>query len=196
MEDQNKIAIGNPSSALLFMFSAEVFITWGIYQNIFEGDVYLVYGIILLASFPMYILGGYMLAKRNEDFLANLYFIFGVLFGGMMGMSYIALFFGYQFGLNLSENMLSIPLIIGGIGALITMIPYRFASWVPFLTWSIACIWLITSGIEIYGIHSLFTVNKYLGFLVGIGVAYLMVHELLLTLGVKGLPQGAPIFKQ
>lgn len=119
-----------------------------------------------------------MLAKRNEDYLANLYFIFGVLFGGMIEMGYIAIFFSYQFNWSLNETMIAMPIMVGAIGAVTTMIPSRFMPVILLLIWSITEVCLITSGVEI------------------LGITYLIVHELLLVLRVKGLSQGASIFKQ
>ena len=46
--------------------------------------------------------------------------------------------------------------------------------------------------IELLSVGSLiiFTVNKYLSLIVGVGTAYLFVNDLLLSAGDRGLPMG------
>ncbi|MEG0377540.1 MAG: hypothetical protein RR614_03585 [Eubacterium sp.] len=195
MNDTTK-QTATPMSALLFMFSTSCFILWGLYQGIFSGEIRLLYGLIALAMYPVYMIGGIWLLRKNESYSANLFFIFGVLFTGMMAFSNIAMFFSDQFGWGYDRSILAIPLLISGIGVTPSMIPYRFAPAIPFLTWSIACIWLMTSALEMLGVPALMLVNQILAFVVGAGVLYMMIDELLKSIGEKGLPLGKPLFKK
>ena len=199
MNEENKVSIGNPSGFLLYVFAMQVFLYCGIVWGLFSGDTYLLYGVVSLVCFPIYVIGGIMLCKRNgpyEAYIGNLYIMFGTLFAGIMGVAYVAYFLDGIFGWGLEPTFLGVPMIVGGVVLIPAMIPYRFAPWVEFTVWSIVVIWIVTGGIGFYmGGYFLFVVNMWLALISGIGVTYLCMNEFLKMVGTKGLPMGKPIFK-
>ncbi len=194
METENKI--GTPLGACYFVFSLQVLWVWAIYQGIFKADTYLLYGLASLVAMVIYIRGGEIMLKRNEEYMGNLFILFGGIFGGFYGLSYIAYFFAGVKGWELEYAFLAIPLILSGIVILPSLLEFRYGGWFEFVIWMLIDVWLITSGAELFaGGYVLYLVNKYLSLVCGLGLAYFTISELGRELGKAPLPMGKPMFK-
>ena len=146
----------------------------------------------MLAVYPVYLIGAFIYYKRNDAYMGNCYFIFGSLFGGIFGLIYIALHFGFLFGWDMNISILAIPMFWGSLAVFALLKPMLKGPVIPLVVYGIAAIWLFTYGLELLSVGSLiiFTVNKYLSLIVGVGTAYLFVNDLLLSAGDRGLPMG------
>lgn len=194
MKEEKKI--GTPLGACYFILSVQVLLSWAIYQGIFTADVYLLYGLFSLVAFIIYIGGGVIMLMRNEDYFGGLFILFGALFGGMYGLAYIAYFFAGIFGWALDATILGIPMFLSGIVIIPSLLEFRYGGWFEFTIWILMVIWLITGGIEYFvGGQILFTVNKYLALISGLGVTYFTISEFMIEVGLKPLPMGKPLFK-
>jgi hypothetical protein len=187
----------NPSACLCWIFASEVLVLAAIYFGLLEGDTYLLYGLLMLGVSPGYFVGSKMLAADGQDYLANLWLLFGCLFGTIFGLCYIAYFFAGVNGWDLNGTILGIPTFLSGVFLIFSMVPSRFyTSKVEFLLWTITAIWLMTLGLEYFiGGDLLYQFNAVCAIVVGVGASYVGIHELLKTCG-SGLPVGKPFFKQ
>lgn len=192
MNRENQMA--DPGGAMMFCFSMLVIMIWGIYQGLFTKDVYLLFGCIMLCVFPIYIIGAVIYAKRGDAFMSNIYFIFGLLFCGITGACYIALFFGHVNGWELDAAILGLPMIWGGLSILPMVIPMKRGPYVPFIVYSLCIIWLFTYGLECFGIGipMLYTINKWFSLVVGLGTAYMFLSDISLASGGRAFPMGMP----
>lgn len=191
--DENRVSVpADPGGAMLFVFSMEVISFWAVYLDVFSEGTYLVLGCLMLAVYPVYLIGAFIYYKRNDAYMGNCYFIFGSLFGGIFGLIYIALHFGFLFGWDMNISILAIPMFWGSLAVFALLKPMFKGPVIPLVVYGIAAIWLFTYGLELLSVGSLiiFTVNKYLSLIVGVGTAYLFVNDLLLSAGDRGLPMG------
>lgn len=195
MEKCNEWA--DPSATLLFLFSISSFATFGMYAEMFQGDAALFIGMLMLVSFPVYMLGGYMFARNGDTYSANIWLIFGFIFGGLMGMGNMLLSAGNLLGTDMPVTMYAVPLIVVGIGSGVHVLYFVYGDSIPFLTWFLAHCWCITSGIEyIWPIRAVVLTNTALSLIVGIGTGYMMASELLVSIGRKPFPMGRPLMRQ
>ena len=192
MEENKKTFLSNPGGWLSFIFGMSVLVTWATFQGLFQREVYLLSGCMMLATFPLYIVGAGVYAKIGEALISSMYYIFGTLFGGIFGLSYIALFFGYLKEWNLDETVLALPMIIGGIFILPSVMSLRHYAIVPFITYLIVAIWLIVGGLSMFGIggYFLYLINTYCALVVGVLVIYLGMGEVQASAGLKEFPIG------
>lgn len=193
---EEKQPYSNPTPFLLYIFTAQTLVFWGIYQGLFTGDTTLLYGLISLACFPVYVIGGLMLCRNGDGYSGSLYILFGTLFGGMYGLGNLAYFLGGLFGWNLDYTILGVPMLLSFLVVIPTMVPYRFAPWTEFVAWSVVMLWLLCCSLEYFiGGTLLFTLNKWLSLASGVLLAYQCAHTFLLACGAKGLPVGKPLFR-
>ena len=181
--------------ASCYSFSRRRFFLRGASTKASSRVLFIFHGLVSLTCFPLYVIGGILLCKRGEAYMGNLYMLFGALFGGMMGLVYIAYFFDGIFGWGLEYAFLGIPTLLAAIVFSPSLILYRFAPSFEFATWVIVTFWLFISGVESFaGGYSLFVINKWCALISGLCVSYLCAHELLRLAGSSGLPMGKPLF--
>lgn len=185
----------DPAATLLFLFSISSFTTCGIYAGVFTGEANLFNGILMLVSFPVYMLGGIIYTRMGDTYSANIWFIFGFIFGGLMGLGNVIEFAGKLLGTEIPISMYGIPLIVVGFGSGLSLLFTITGESIPFITWFLAHCWCITSGIEYFlPIEGISLLNMLLSGLVGIGTGYMMTSELLVSIGRKALPMGKPLW--
>ena len=173
--DTDRINIpADPGGALLFIFSMEVISFWATYLGSFGEGTYLILGCLMLAVYPVYLIGAVLYYKRDDAYMGNCYLIFGSLFGGIFGLVYIALHFGMLFNWNMNISILALPMFWGSLAV--------FAM-------------LKTYGLELLavGMPFIYTIDQWLSLIVGIGTAYLFINDLLVSGGSKGLPMGPTV---
>lgn len=186
----------NPAGSLLFMFSMESFIVFGIYAGWFPGDAMLFGGVIYIFCGLTYFAGAFIYAGQGDTYGYNCWISYGFIFGFLMGAGNICGALATTVGINVPYMMYSVPLIILGISDTIASIPYLKGDSVPWLTWFMAHTWCVTSGLEyFFPIKIWFNVNLVLSFIVGCGTAYMMTNEFMISTGGKGLPMGKPLVR-
>ena len=194
--DTDRINIpADPGGALLFIFSMEVISFWATYLGSFGEGTYLILGCLMLAVYPVYLIGAVLYYKRDDAYMGNCYLIFGSLFGGIFGLVYIALHFGMLFNWNMNISILSLPMFWGSLAVFAMLKPMLGGPALPLFIYTVAAVWLMTYGLELLavGMPFIYTIDQWLSLIVGIGTAYLFINDLLVSGGSKGLPMGPTV---
>ena len=189
----------NPTGFIAFIFSTQMLLSWFSMQGIFIGDSTLFNGLYSLVCFPLYLIAAKAYAESGDHFSANLYNLFGGVFGGGLGVIYVAQFFDGRFGFGLEMNFVGTLTLLGAIVLLPLMLPSLYLPWTEFATWFLLDIWMFMMGImgfvgESAG-YTLYSISLPILLIVGALLMYMSVSELLKSCGMKGLPVGRPLMK-
>lgn len=193
-----KKQIGEPGAGMTFIFTMLTMCIWGSYAGIYTGNAALALGLVQFSCYIPYLLGAIILYIKGESLLANIFLIFGTLFGGVGGLTNIAAGIGEIKGFTISPEMTAIPFFWGAVSLIPLLICIRkTASKVVFLCFSAIPVFLTLMLLVTYGIlpSSTNVVIKWLCFFVAISGLYNMFNTLLANGGEKPLPEGKPFFK-
>ena len=197
--DNNKVSIqiASPLWVLNWVFAMITMIFWGWFAGIYTGSLELPVGLIQLACFPVYLTGAVLLLKGGDYMNGTIFFLFSALFGGIGGTTNIALFFSNLYGWGISTSVNGIPFLWAGIAMVFVMYVLRKAPAVPFITYSVATLFLIVYGLFLLGVlgPGWIPIFKWMCFFIGIGALYSAMDGFLRTAGAGGLPCGPSIFK-
>lgn len=194
---QEKQTFSDPTSYLLYAFTVDTFLFWGIYQGLFTGDTTLLFALVKLACLPVYLFGGVIYCRRGNGYAGALYILFGTLYSGMLGLCNLAYFLGGLFGWELSQTILGVPVLLSFFVLVPSMIPAHDVPWVEFVTWRIVMVWLLCCGLEYTtGSEALHQANTWLSLVSGLFLLYLCASAFLLSCTGKGLPAGRLLFRR
>ena len=96
MGDNNNQAV-NPGCWILYVFTTVMWMFSMMYLNMFQGDNYLMYGLLLLVSLPFWIMAAVQYYRCGDMVMGHFYMVFGVLFGGFIAVAYLGLYLGHIF---------------------------------------------------------------------------------------------------
>lgn len=184
----------DPTSFLLYVFTAQTLIYWAICQGFFSGDTTLLYAMIKLACFPAYLVGGIMYFRNGNGFMGAQYILFGTLFSGFFGLCDLGLYICNLHGIQLGYSIMGIPELLSFFVIAPTMLACRFSPWSELLTWSLVMVWLLCNSLVFFfDGNLLIQLDKWLALICGILLTYQCAHAFLLISGHKGLPVGKPL---
>lgn len=195
MENINETRGINPGPWLLYMFAAQMWLTVLTMLEVLQGDYYLLVGAISLISLPFWIKASNMFYKNGDELSGHFYMVFGLLFAGFVGISYVVLYFGHVFpALAADERILGFLFLTGGIYLIPSVPSFLYMDKISFFTWTICAVWLVLAGILYFVPVSaaLFTANLVLCIVFTLGITYMMLNEIFLMAYNKPLPMGKP----
>ena len=184
-----------------FMFATIMWFFTFMYLGVFQGDNYLMYSVIFAVSLLFWIKAANMYYATGDTYDAlnvHYYMAFGILFGGMAGFGFLALYLGYVFpALAQDEAIMGIFYLIGGVFLLPTIPSLFYMDKVSCITYLIATIWLLVGGIWYFNMNSAFldSVNIYCCTAMTLGIIWMMIDEVAKMCCGKGVPMGKPFKK-
>lgn len=131
VEGISTFADASPTLVLIFATVCTCF--WANTMGFFPEGGVLAIGILQLAVFVGYTLGGMVLLHRGNGFGGNTFMIFASFFGGIGGASNVALALAGEAGIPYSGKVSGIAFIIAGIFLLMMLPGVRYASKCDFL---------------------------------------------------------------
>lgn len=191
--------IGNAGPSLTFIFTMLTMIIWGDYAGIYSGKTAIAIGLVQLACYIPYLAGAIILHINKSELGANIFFIFGVLFGGVGGLLNVLAGMNDILDLGVTTQMAAIPFLWGSLA----MIPFVWTSRkelsaVSFVCFTAVIIFLALMMLPAYNIGPVEVWNeiiKWLMLIVAVTGCYTMMSDLNVQGGGKPYPQGAPLFK-
>lgn len=188
----------DPTGYASFVFAAELIMCWFMFNGIFTGDSYLYFGLVCIVCFPVYFQAGKDYMAMGDVFNASLYYIFGTLFGGGMGLCYVAQFLDGIFNWGLEYNFLSTLVLISSIYLIPLVLMGVYTPWSEFLTWLLVDVMMLTWGLTGYvgefwsGVC--FMICVWLCLITGIMLLYMSLVAIFKSMGIN-LPVGKPILQ-
>lgn len=180
-EKQGK-KIGDPESALTFIFTMISMCIWVEQMGFFDGPVQLAMGVMQLACYVPYLIGAIFFYLRNDTMRGTVFLIFATLFGGIGAFLNVLGGIAEIIGFEICKQIVAIPYFWGAI-SLIPMIisVWRTASVSTLLCYICAAAFLILMLPASFGILTT-TLNNIIGWLnliVAITGMYSMMKNLL-----------------
>jgi hypothetical protein len=166
------------------------------YLGMFSGDMYLIFGLVMLVTLPLWVKGANLYYQSGNTFMGHFYMVFGIMFAGIIAVCYIALYLSHVFpALVMDERVMGIFYLVAGVFLIPTVPSYLYLDKVNLITWSGCTIWLFAGGIFYFYYTSviLYWINVVCCVLVAIGVTYMMVNEAYQMCYGRSLPMGKPL---
>ena len=138
----------DPTGYITFVFGIQMIMSWFSMSGIFTGDSYLYYGLFCLACFPVYMQAGKDYMKLGDVMNSTLYYIFGTLFAGTMGLCYIAQFFDGIYHWGLEYNFIGAMTLVGGIYLIPIVFMSVYLPWTEFATWLCVTVMMLVMGLS------------------------------------------------
>jgi hypothetical protein len=169
-----KREIGDPLSAMLFIFALITILYWASFAGVFKGKAELVVGLIQLACFPGYTIGATLFYLKGDTVSGTIFMIFATMFAGVGGVANIATHFSNINGWGLDGTVTALPYLFSGI----ILIPFcammRKVPIIQLLMFVDATIFLIIFPLVVLGFlpATLFVVLKWMLLFLGVTVIY------------------------
>lgn len=195
MGDNNNQAV-NPGCWILYVFTTVMWMFSMMYLNMFQGDNYLMYGLLLLVSLPFWIMAAVQYYRCGDMVMGHFYMVFGVLFGGFIAVAYLGLYLGHIFpALAMDETIMGMLYIAGSLFCLPTVPSFVYMDKVSMVTWTLCTVWLLEGGISYFFPEAaiLYQISMLLCLVITVGITYMMLNDTCVMCFSKGLPMGKPI---
>lgn len=194
---ENKTVFGDPSPVLTTIFATLCFCFWANTMGFFSDGAVLAIGVLQLAVFAAYTIGGVILLRNGNAFGGNMFMVFATVFGGVGGATHVSMTIAGAKNVAFCYQICGVAFIVAGL-LLLLMLPgiarTTKADFICFLTGGIGvlCYGLTGAGIAPAGLNYLGAWMLLADGLVGF---YTVVGQMLGFLGCKPLPLGSPLVK-
>ncbi len=186
---------GDPSPVLTTIFATLCYCFWANTMGFFGEGAVLAIGVLQLAVFASYTIGGVILLRNGNSFGGNMFMVFATVFGGVGGATHVSMSLLAEKGITLCYQILGVSFIVAGI-LLLLMIPAVLyttkADFICFLSGGIGvlCYGLTGAGLAPAGLNYLGAWALLIDGIVGF---YTVVGQMLVFGGCKQLPLGKAI---
>ena len=190
-------AWGDPTPVLTTIFATLCFCFWANTMGFFTDGAVLAIGVLQLAVFASYTIGGVILLKNGNAFGGNTFMIFATVFGGIGGATHLTMVLAGEKAIPFCYQICGVAFIVAGVYLLMMLPGLKTAPKTDFLAFltggvGVLCYGLTGAGIAPAGLNYLGAWALLIDGLVGF---YTVCGSMLGFLGHKPFPLGKPFFK-
>ena len=195
---ENKAVFGDPSPVLTTIFATLCYCFWANTMGFFGDGAVFAIGVLQLAVFTAYTVGGVILLRNGNSFGGNMFLVFATVFGGIGGATHVAMTLAGNANIDFCYQICGVAFIVAG-ALLLLMLPgiayTTKADFICFLSGGIGvlCYGLTGAGLAPAGLNYLGGWMLLIDGLVGL---YTVVGQMLNFLGCKPLPLGKPLLQR
>lgn len=200
MENETKVTVvdnpkwGDPTPVLTTIFATLCFLFWANTMGFFTDGAVLAIGVLQLAVFASYTIGGVILLKNGNAFGGNTFLIFATVFGGIGGGTHVAMTLCGEKGIAYCYQICGVAFIVAGV-FLLAMCPALLKApktdFIAFFTGGIGvlCYGLTGAGLALVELNM---VGAWALLLDGLCGMYTVIGSMAAFLGAKPFPLGKP----
>lgn len=189
---------GDPTPVLTTIFATLCYCFWANTMGLFTDGAVLAIGVLQLAVFASYTIGGVILLRNGNSFGGNTFMIFATVFGGIGGATHVAMTMAGEQGIAFCYQICGVSFIVAGIYLLCMVPPMRFAAKTDFIAFLTGGIGVLAYGLTGAGLAPGFV--NYIGawalLIDGITGFYSVISAMLAFAGGRPLPLGKPFAVQ
>ncbi|GCF95494.1 hypothetical protein NRIC_33850 [Enterococcus florum] len=149
---KNQRTYGEPSPAMLFIFTMLTIMFYGVSTGFFDTSALLLLGVIQLGCFPAYLIGAITYLVKGDSINGNVFLIFATAFGGIGGGTNIVNYFMTTNGNPLDGRILGVVWLWCGLSVIPIVCGMLNGPLMPLIVFSVGAIQLIMSGLFDLGI--------------------------------------------
>lgn len=186
----------DPTGYIAFIFGMQLIMSGVVFGGMLKGECTLYFGLLCLALFPLYLRAGKDYMDSGDTMNSALYYMFGTLFGGVMGLVYIAQFFDSIFQWGFEYNFIGVIVLISAIYLIPVVLMCVYIPWTEFATWLLIDVMLLAWGLSGFvgegAAYMLYTITIWLCIICGVLLLYMSLVSVFKAMGVN-LPVGKAI---
>ena len=185
---------GDPSPVLTTIFATLCFCFWANTMGLFTEGAVLAIGVLQLAVFTSYTIGGVILLRNGNAFGGNMFMCFATVFGGVGGATHLVLTLSGAQNLDFCYQICGVAFIVAGLLLLLMLPGIIYSTKADFICFLSGGIGVLAYGLTGAGICPEWV--NYIGawalLIDGLVGFYTVVSQMLSFLGNKPLPLGKP----
>lgn len=187
---------GDPTPVLTTIFATLCFCFWANTMGLFTDGAVLAIGVLQLAVFVCYTIGGVILLRNGNAFGGNTFLIFATVFGGIGGATHVVMTLASEKGIAFCYQICGVSFIVAGIYLLLLVPVLRFAPKTDFISFLTGGIGVLCYGLTGAGIapESLNYVGAWALLIDGITGFYSVISAMIGFAGGKAPSLGKPFF--
>ena len=188
---------GDPTPVLTTIFATLCYCFWANTMGLFTDGAVLAIGVLQLAVFASYTIGGVILLRNGNAFGGNTFMIFATVFGGIGGATHVVMTFVGEQGISFCYQICGVAFIVAGIFLLCMIPPMRYAPKTDLIAFISGGVGVLAYGLTGAGLAP--AALNYLGawalLIDGIVGFYSVISAMIAFAGGKPLPLGKPLCK-
>ena len=186
---------GDPTPVLTTIFATLCYCFWANTMGLFTEGAVLAIGVLQLAVFASYTIGGVILLRNGNAFGGNTFMIFATVFGGIGGATHVVMTFVGEKGISFCYQICGVAFIVAGVFLLCMIPPMRYAPKTDLIAFISGGVGVLAYGLTGAGLAPAFV--NYIGawalLIDGIVGFYSVISAMLAFAGGKPLPLGKPV---
>ncbi len=189
---------GDPTPVLTTIFATLCYCFWANTMGFFTDGAVLAIGVLQLAVFASYTIGGVILLRNGNSFGGNTFMIFATVFGGIGGATHVVMTMVGERGIAFCYQICGVAFIVAGVYLLCMLPPLRYAAKTDFLAFLTGGIGVLAYGLTGAGLApaALNYVGAWALLIDGLVGFYSVISAMIGFAGGKPLPLGKPFFKK
>lgn len=186
---------GDPSPVLTTIFATLCFCFWANTMGFFTDGAVLAIGVLQLAVFASYTIGGVILLRNGNAFGGNMFMVFATVFGGIGGATHVVMTLVGEKGIDFCYQICGVAFIVAGVLLLFMLPGIVYTTKCDFICFLSGGIGVLCYGLTGAGLvpASLNYVGAWALLIDGLFGFYTVVGAMLGFLGCKPLSLGAPL---
>lgn len=204
MENNTNVTItgaplfGDPTPVLTTIFATLCFCFWANTMGFFTDGAVFAIGVLQLAVFVAYTVGGIILLKNGNAFGGNMFMVFATVFGGIGGATHVTMTLAGQAAIPFCYQICGTAFIVAGLLLLLMLPGIVYTTKADFICFLTGGIGVLCYGLTGAGLApaSLNMVGGWMLLIDGLVGFYTVVGQMLSFLGCKPLPLGKPFLSK